>query len=64
MLERLGLGVRIACNYDTGEHTRRVGQLSAELARLAGWPEEELEVLGRAATLHDIGKIGIPYRYC
>jgi putative two-component system response regulator len=61
MLERLALASE-SRDDDTGEHTRRVGGLSAALARLAGWPEEELDVLRRAAMLHDIGKIGIPDR--
>lgn len=45
---------------DTGEHTRRVGSMSGRTARLLGCSEEESELIERAATLHDIGKIGIP----
>jgi putative two-component system response regulator len=47
---------------DTGEHTKRVGMLAAELGRRTGWPEERLEEIRRAASLHDIGKISIPDR--
>lgn len=45
---------------DTGQHTQRVGELSARLARAAGVDEEIVERIRRAAPLHDIGKIGIP----
>lgn len=45
---------------DTGKHTKRVGKLSCEIARLLGWSEESVELVRQAAPLHDIGKIGIP----
>ena len=44
----------------TGEHTRRVGRAAARIARGLGWPEERARILGVAARLHDVGKIGIP----
>lgn len=44
----------------TGEHTRRVGRTSGRIARALGWEEAEISVLGVAARLHDVGKIGIP----
>lgn len=44
----------------TGEHTRRVGQSAAHIARALGWSEERAKLLGIAARLHDVGKIGIP----
>ncbi|GGJ89883.1 HD domain-containing phosphohydrolase [Deinococcus aquiradiocola] len=44
----------------TGEHTRRVGRSSAAIARALGWPEDQAKLLGIAARLHDVGKIGIP----
>jgi diguanylate cyclase (GGDEF)-like protein len=44
----------------SGEHTRRVGRSSAEIARALGWSEERSKLLGIAARLHDVGKIGIP----
>jgi HD-GYP domain-containing protein (c-di-GMP phosphodiesterase class II)/predicted negative regulator of RcsB-dependent stress response len=44
----------------TGEHTWRVGRTSARIARALGWPEGQANVLGIAARLHDVGKIGIP----
>lgn len=47
---------------ETGEHTRRVGQLSGAIARELGLSPEEVEVIRRVAPLHDVGKIGIPDR--
>ena len=44
----------------TGDHTRRVGVMSADLARALGWSEARAELLGIAARLHDVGKMGIP----
>ncbi len=44
----------------TGEHTRRVGRSAAYIARALGWTEERAKLLGIAARLHDVGKIGIP----
>jgi putative two-component system response regulator len=45
---------------DTGQHTARVGAMSAQVARELGWAAADAERLGRAAVLHDVGKIGIP----
>lgn len=44
----------------TGQHTRRVSQLTAIIARRLRLPEEYVKVLQMGATLHDIGKIGVP----
>lgn len=44
----------------TGQHTQRVGRLSAGIARELGWDDAEVELIRNAAPLHDIGKIGIP----
>lgn len=44
----------------TGEHTRRVGQLSAQIAEVLGESPERVELIRRAAPIHDIGKIAIP----
>jgi putative two-component system response regulator len=43
----------------TGQHAHRVGDLSAAIARQMGWSDDDVELLRRAALLHDIGKIGI-----
>jgi putative two-component system response regulator len=45
---------------DTGQHTQRVGLVAARLATALGLPEPEVDLLRRAAPLHDIGKIGVP----
>lgn len=44
----------------TRGHMERVGRIAAVLGRAMGRPEPEIEVLYRAGTLHDIGKIGTP----
>ena len=45
---------------DTGQHARRVGNISALIAAELGETPERVELLRRAAPLHDVGKIGIP----
>lgn len=45
---------------DTGKHTVRVGDLSARLAEVIGLAAADVRLMRRAATLHDVGKIGIP----
>ncbi|MEJ2502005.1 MAG: response regulator [Gemmatimonadota bacterium] len=45
---------------DTGQHTQRVGRVAARLAEILGEPAESVELIRRAAPLHDIGKIGVP----
>lgn len=44
----------------TGEHAERVGVLSALLAQVVGLHRDEIHIIRRAATLHDVGKIGVP----
>ena len=59
ILERLA----VAAEYrddDTRDHTQRVGQNAMLLAVALGLPEDQAEMLRRAAPLHDLGKIGIP----
>ncbi len=46
--------------FETGQHSLRVRELTMALARHMGYEGEVLEELGRGALLHDIGKIGIP----
>jgi putative two-component system response regulator len=43
----------------SGQHAHRVGDLSAQIARQMGWNDDDVELLRRAALLHDIGKIAI-----
>ena len=59
MAERLAAAAEFR-DDDTGEHARRVGELSAVLARNLGLAANEIELIRRAAPLHDVGKIGIP----
>jgi putative two-component system response regulator len=47
---------------NTGQHGRRVGETSAILARAIGLPKAQAELIGLAAPLHDVGKVGIPAR--
>lgn len=47
-------------DHDTEGHSRRVTDLTVQLARHLGYPEGEIVHLRRGALLHDIGKIGIP----
>ena len=58
ILERLALAAEWR-DDDTGEHTRRVGRMAADLGRTIGLSEEETRLVRRAAPLHDVGKIGI-----
>jgi putative two-component system response regulator len=59
ILERLALAAEYR-DDNTGQHTRRVGELAALLAQTIGLPPDHVELIHRAAPLHDIGKIGIP----
>ena len=58
LLQRLGLASEYR-DDDTHLHTVRVGENTARLAAAIGLPVPEVELLGQAAPLHDIGKIGI-----
>ncbi len=52
----------IAAEYrddDTGLHTRRVGAVAGQIAAVMGWPLHDVDLMIRAAPLHDVGKIGI-----
>jgi putative two-component system response regulator len=45
---------------DTGQHVRRIQQLTTSLAREIGFDDEQAGAVGHAAILHDIGKIHVP----
>jgi putative two-component system response regulator len=45
---------------ETGQHTKRVGELSAAIAQELGQPEEMVDTIRLAAPLHDVGKIAVP----
>jgi len=45
---------------DTGDHIERIGFLSERLGLAAGMSRARARMLGHAAVMHDVGKIGIP----
>ena len=45
---------------DSGSHPHRVGELAARIGGSFNFPEHRVERIRIAASLHDIGKIGIP----
>ncbi len=59
ILERLALAAEYR-DDNTQQHAHRIGRMSALLARSLGLAGREVELIRRAAPLHDIGKIGIP----
>jgi putative two-component system response regulator len=59
ILERLALAAEFRDDA-TRQHTQRVGAWSARLARKLGLADSIVELLRRAAPLHDLGKIGVP----
>jgi putative two-component system response regulator len=59
MLERLAVTAELR-DDSTGEHSYRVGKLSALLATEYGCDEGTSFMIELAARLHDIGKIGVP----
>ncbi|HYX89779.1 MAG TPA: HD-GYP domain-containing protein [Gaiellaceae bacterium] len=58
-LEALSATVDARDAYTAG-HSRRVRDFAVLLGEELGLTQEELESLGQAALLHDIGKIGVP----
>jgi putative nucleotidyltransferase with HDIG domain len=54
----LALSQEAKDSYTSG-HSERVTEYSTEIAKELELPEKEVEVINRAAKLHDIGKIGI-----
>ena len=58
ILEKLALAGEFR-DDDTHEHTDRVAHMCGEVAAELGLPKDEVEVVTRAAMLHDIGKIGV-----
>ncbi len=45
---------------DTGLHIWRMAAYAAALAEACGWDEERCRLMDMAASMHDMGKIGIP----
>lgn len=58
LLERLSKAAEYR-DDKTGFHVKRVGEISAIVAEAMGMNEEQVEEIKQAATLHDIGKLGI-----
>jgi putative two-component system response regulator len=58
ILRRLSLAAEYR-DDDTGDHTRRVGDMAAGIATALGKPPDLVELIGQAAPLHDIGKLGV-----
>jgi len=73
-LERSNMELRLAYNntlegwakalelrdFETEGHSQRVTDLTIQIARAVGIPDDELVHVQRGALLHDIGKMGIP----
>jgi len=59
MLSRLAAAAEFR-DDETGQHTRRVGEISVAIAEALGRPAAEVELIRIAAPLHDVGKIAIP----
>ncbi|MBI5536254.1 MAG: response regulator [Deltaproteobacteria bacterium] len=59
ILERLAQAAEFR-DDDTGEHTHRVGAMARGIGAELGMSMAEVELLERASTLHDVGKIAIP----
>lgn len=57
--ERLAMAAEFR-DDDTGEHTKRVGSMAGLIAQMLGLSDEQVEIIRRAAALHDVGKIGVP----
>ncbi len=45
---------------ETGNHVKRVAEISSLLAKLYGMNEEEVDLIKMASPMHDIGKVAIP----
>lgn len=61
ILHRLGVAAEFR-DDETGQHVARVGHMARRIARVLGLPEEEVAMIGLAAPLHDVGKIGVADR--
>ena len=60
LLELMVKSIEARDPYTSG-HSRRVQRYSVAIARLLGMPAGEVALIGRAALLHDIGKIHEKY---
>ena len=60
MLSPTPWGVPASISTGLPEHSTGVARLAMSMGRRLGMDAEQLDELGRAAELHDIGKVGIP----
>jgi putative two-component system response regulator len=58
MLDRLAMVAEYR-DDNTGQHIRRVGTVAKAIALQLGMPEDTAELIGKAALLHDLGKVAI-----
>lgn len=58
-LEALARTVDAKSKWTAG-HSERVAELAIKTARMMGFDDRSIDILHRAAFLHDIGKIGVP----
>ncbi len=58
ILERLARAAEFRDDH-TGQHTERVGQMAALVAKEIGMSSADVALVRRAAPLHDVGKMGI-----
>jgi putative two-component system response regulator len=59
ILDRLAAAAEFR-DDDTGQHTRRVGELSFAIAQAIELPSAQATLIRLAAPLHDLGKIAVP----
>jgi putative two-component system response regulator len=58
-IERLTAAAELR-DEDTGRHILRIGMFAKLVAEKMGMPDEFVEHIALASTMHDVGKIGIP----
>jgi len=58
-IERLTAAAELR-DEDTGKHIARIGLYAKRLAEVMEMPEDFVDNIAMAATMHDVGKIGIP----
>ena len=60
-LEAFAKALEARDRYTAG-HSERVTAYTMALAETVGLPTEQLQIIGRAGLLHDVGKVGVPDR--
>jgi len=59
IFDRLSAALEYKDNY-SHDHVRVVGETSYLIAKKLGLSEKECEIIRKAATMHDVGKIAVP----